>query len=360
MEEVYGPGKDWVRRIDRPFDLFGTSLWYRWYTSPQMKRILHAELPDMLAIEVHPGIVRQYISEKQIQRVREKVKSILIKNPGFYVKLFRKGLLLNEKADKILKIGPSYFKSLGKAVDFHIDVALHCTVIPGWVRNRLGDLDIDNKELWELTGKLRKVTYYPELIEKIIIPIAKKQLSDSGVKNSAKAIHLLTLSELTNKRVDIIEDRLDTCKKNNRFVYQVIDGAESVHFLDDIEPIIMQLERMPQSEKIELKGSVACEGKAKGIARVILKNDPKGVLFNKGDILVTINSSPSLIQFIQKSSAIVTDEGGTGCHAAVISRELNIPCVMATKTATTAIKDGDMIEVDAKKGIVRILERKKK
>ena len=105
---------------------------------------------------------------------------------------------------------------------------------------------------------------------------------------------------------------------------------------------------------------MACEGKAKGTARVILKNDAKGVLFNKGDILVTINSSPSLMKFIQKSSAIVTDEGGTGCHAAIISRELNIPCVMATKVATTVIKDGDLIEVDANTGIVRILERKKK
>jgi len=58
---------------------------------------------------------------------------------------------------------------------------------------------------------------------------------------------------------------------------------------------------------------------------------------------------------IQKCSAIVTDEGGIMCHAAIVARELKKPCIIGTKVATKVIKDGDMLEVDADKGIVRIL-----
>ena len=59
------------------------------------------------------------------------------------------------------------------------------------------------------------------------------------------------------------------------------------------------------------------------------------------------------------ASAIVTDEGGLTSHAAVISRELKIPCVIGTKHATDVFEDGDLIEVDANKGIVKLIKIKK-
>ncbi len=61
---------------------------------------------------------------------------------------------------------------------------------------------------------------------------------------------------------------------------------------------------------------------------------------------------------IRNAAAIVTDEGGIICHAAIVSRELNLPCVIGTKTATKVIKNGDVIEVDATKGCV-IINRSK-
>jgi len=60
---------------------------------------------------------------------------------------------------------------------------------------------------------------------------------------------------------------------------------------------------------------------------------------------------------MMKCSAMVTDEGGISCHAAIVSRELKKPCVMSTKLATSVIKDGDRIEVDADKGTVKVLKR---
>ncbi|TSC53383.1 MAG: pyruvate, water dikinase, partial [Parcubacteria group bacterium LiPW_39] len=57
--------------------------------------------------------------------------------------------------------------------------------------------------------------------------------------------------------------------------------------------------------------------------------------------------------------AIITDQGGILCHAAIISREMEIPCIINTKIATKVLKDGDLVEVDAEKGIVKKINRTK-
>ena len=103
-----------------------------------------------------------------------------------------------------------------------------------------------------------------------------------------------------------------------------------------------------------LTGQVASPGKAQGKVRVI-----RGVLeFGKmkdGAILVTSMTTPDFVPIMQRSKAIITDEGGITCHAAIVSRELKIPCIIGTRIATQVLRDGDKVEVDANKGIVRKL-----
>ena len=77
----------------------------------------------------------------------------------------------------------------------------------------------------------------------------------------------------------------------------------------------------------------------------------------KGSVLVSPMTTPEMVVAMQKASAIVTDEGGITSHAAIVARELGIPCVVGTKVATQVLKDGDLVEVDADKGEVRILGR---
>ncbi len=76
----------------------------------------------------------------------------------------------------------------------------------------------------------------------------------------------------------------------------------------------------------------------------------------EGEILVTTMTQPNLLAAMRKAAAIVTDQGGMTSHAAVISRELGIPCVVGTYKATRIFKTGDVLEVDANKGIVRLLK----
>ena len=68
---------------------------------------------------------------------------------------------------------------------------------------------------------------------------------------------------------------------------------------------------------------------------------------------------PTTLVVCQKASAIITDEGGIVSHAAIIARELKIPCIVGTKIATKILKDGDLVEVDADQGVVTILEKAK-
>ena len=66
---------------------------------------------------------------------------------------------------------------------------------------------------------------------------------------------------------------------------------------------------------------------------------------------------PEFLPIMKKAGAIVTDEGGVTCHAAIVSRELKIPCIIGTQVATSQLKDGDFIEVNADKGYVRKLKK---
>lgn len=115
-----------------------------------------------------------------------------------------------------------------------------------------------------------------------------------------------------------------------------------------------KIPKIPKKIK-KISGIVASKGKASGRVRVIL--DPSKIKnFNKGEILVTKMTSPKFVIIIRKTAAIVTDGGGVLCHAAIISREMEIPCIVGTQIATKVLKDGDLIEVDAEKGVVRKLK----
>jgi len=113
-----------------------------------------------------------------------------------------------------------------------------------------------------------------------------------------------------------------------------------------------------------LQGYGASPGVATGVVKIIRElNEIEKI--QKGDILVTKMTSPDYVPAMEKSSAIITDEGGITCHAAIISRELGLPCIIATKTATQILKDGMKITVDAThgkvyEGEIKIKEEKEK
>ncbi len=100
-----------------------------------------------------------------------------------------------------------------------------------------------------------------------------------------------------------------------------------------------------------LTGVTASNGKVEGTARVVT-SEADFEAFQEGEILVVKITDPTMVMIMNKSAAIVCDIGGIGSHPAIISRELGIPCIVNTKTATQTIKTGDKLLVDADEVVV--------
>lgn len=145
-------------------------------------------------------------------------------------------------------------------------------------------------------------------------------------------------------------------RKKEGFVgYFNSDGCEFEY--GDIESIKNDLYTIMDggSSKGEIKGSIGCRGFAKASVSVI-SNLSDFSKFKAGNVLVTSMTRPEFVPLMKKASAVITDEGGITCHAAIVSRELNIPCIIGTKNATRILKDGDLVEVDADKGTITIIK----
>lgn len=144
-------------------------------------------------------------------------------------------------------------------------------------------------------------------------------------------------------------------RKNSYLIYFKNNKIEILpHHL--IDSIIKKIE--PREHKVNfLKGLIARRGRAKGRVKIILSGNDLHKI-KQGDIFVTTMTKPNFVPVIKKCAAIVTDEGSILCHAAIVSREFKIPCIIGTKIATKVLKDGDLVGVDADKGIVKILKKK--
>ncbi|HDJ66407.1 MAG TPA: phosphoenolpyruvate synthase [Nitrososphaeria archaeon] len=104
--------------------------------------------------------------------------------------------------------------------------------------------------------------------------------------------------------------------------------------------------------KMVVKGLPASPGIYAGKAKVVFSPEEAAKKIQKGDILVTKMTNPDWVPYMRVAGAIVTDEGGMTCHAAIVSRELGIPCIVGAKSATKNIADGQTYTVDAKAGVV--------
>ncbi|WP_337860766.1 phosphoenolpyruvate synthase [Ferroplasma sp.] len=117
----------------------------------------------------------------------------------------------------------------------------------------------------------------------------------------------------------------------------------------------MEQQNVMDENNVILKGLPASPGKVSGTARILYSVDEMEQ-FKDGDILITKMTAPDWVPVMGKARAIITDEGGLTCHAAIVSRELGVPCIVGTssfgKKATETIKNGEIITVDAKNGLV--------
>lgn len=143
-------------------------------------------------------------------------------------------------------------------------------------------------------------------------------------------------------------------QRKNICVCVQVDGGYEIKTGQEAEALLQYFSAVDKTDQI--KGITASLGCVRGRVKVLLKvHDLINV--KPGDILVSSMTRPEMTPAMKKAAAVITDEGGLTSHAAIISRELKIPCIIGTKVATRILKDGDLVEVDANKGVVNILKR---
>lgn len=190
--------------------------------------------------------------------------------------------------------------------------------------------DVMNKSAFLFIPKLKELARSRGLTHEQLLHCTKEEL-----------LKKIPAKEEINKRIRnhaiIIEDRKIYCLSGE-------EGKKIEKFLS------MKIKKVD-----EFKGAIASPGKMVGKVKKIFGSSDF-YKFETGDILVTSMTTPEMVPVMRKAAAFVTDEGGVTCHAAIISREMKKPCVIGTKIATKVLKDGDLVEVDADKGIVRKLK----
>ena len=172
-------------------------------------------------------------------------------------------------------------------------------------------------------------------------------------------ISYLNLKYLFTHELEILKSdlakalSLSTKRINHPFIVKVHNDRVEILSNSERDEILSEIEAQQNAIKM-IKGVVASRGNNliyRGVAKV-LASSKEVAKINEGDILVTSMTTPDYIIAMQKAVGFITDEGGVTCHAAIVAREMNKPCIIGTKIATKKIKDGDLVEMDMKNGEV--------
>lgn len=187
--------------------------------------------------------------------------------------------------------------------------------------------------------------------EDFMIAMAK-QISQKTGYSSSLILCLLPDEMIRYFRKHVLPAKSVLLARNTVFgVY--FDRRRSMMFEADevkkVENVMLAVGR-----QMLLRGTSAYPGKVRGKVRII-KNPGRERIFRRGEILVTGMTRPDFLPLMHKAAAFVTDTGGILSHAAISAREMEKPCVIGTRVATKVLKNGDRVEVDAIKGIVRKL-----
>ena len=167
----------------------------------------------------------------------------------------------------------------------------------------------------------------------------KKVLEDSDIEQ------LVTLGRRIQKHYGAPMDTEWGVENGKVYMLQ----ARPITTLDDIPEDTQSLD--DEERVIITRGLGASPGLVSGTVKVIKELDELDKILD-GDILVTTMTTPDMVPAMKRTNGIVTDEGGVTCHAAIISRELGIPCVSGTGEATSVLKENTKVTIDGKKGIV--------
>ncbi len=206
-------------------------------------------------------------------------------------------------------------------------------------------MDIANKELHTQPWKIVKGTHGDRHVKVPPKEQSIQKLSDDEI------LALAAIAKKLESHYGSAQDTEWAIEGKNVYMVQ----SRPVTTLKDVEQAKSAAPQSPGAkvspDLMILKGAPASIGSASGPVKIIHKPSEIDKV-EEGDVLVTEMTTPDFVPAMRRAAAIVTDTGGRTCHAAIVSRELGIPCVVGTGTATSKLKTGQIITVDGAAGIV--------
>ncbi len=247
-----------------------------------------------------------------------------------------KKIIEKEKKEKLKEEVNSFFKRINK------------------IKELKRKLPAQLAKKWSLIQDM--MFYYNErkkdVLNKVNIFIRKvfeKRFGNISI-NELRKIYQLSPDEL----VEILSGKqinVEEIEKVQKFrTYVLLNGEIFIYLGKELYRLAF-----PEEDVNELKGTPASKGKVIGEVQIVLNLSqiPK---FKEGKILVAPFTNVNYLPIMKKSKAILTEVGGLTSHAAIVSRELKIPCIVGIKGLIKRLKDGDVVEVDATRGVVRIIK----
>ncbi len=173
-----------------------------------------------------------------------------------------------------------------------------------------------------------------------------EELRNKRVLSEAELVELTEMGKRIQKHYGAPQDTEWAFYDNTLFMLQ----SRPITTLDESSSNEKE-ESDIENREVIVRGLGASPGMAAGTVKIIKKIDELDKIKN-GDIMVTTMTTPDMVPAMKRSNGIITDEGGITCHAAIISRELGIPCVVGTGNATEILKENNKVTIDGKKGLV--------
>ncbi|MFA7209101.1 MAG: PEP-utilizing enzyme [Parcubacteria group bacterium] len=346
-------------KVSAPYFL-GLELFSEFYRSMDLLAVFDGETLDRYISKQKLGLAlseggRFYKSKPDIGRFRKNFEEYMERSEIFFKNTLEIETqnIKQEDVKKFLELVAQFYFFYSKTEFFYADGAQNN------IEKNFGDFGDFRLRAKGFINRMsfEKSSYFHRLIAKL----SKKFTVPSN------DLQLYSIEEvlLLFKGEKVVQKQLGD--RRTAYVAIFLDNKMRILFGEDAKKIIRNME--DKTGENTIVGHIANKGRVRGTAKV-LKSDILDVDENErieiigsmasGQILIVETTGPELMMACKKAAAIVTNQGGMLSHAAIVSREFNIPCIVGTKNATQVLHDGDLIEVDAYAGIVKVLKRVEK
>ena len=345
---------EWIKFTERECDLFTTYCIMVGYLRNYKKNI-GKNLKNFLMAHKN-GLVHSWRLKSEYDKFLNELKAKKIES---LEKILDKLNIQNEKLKKFLnykKLDNLSDKQLLKIfIDF---VDIYQNYFPLFTLPKYFGLVLDENNLSRTTKnklkKMRGIADY-EKIQKYFLPLFFREVEKRKNIKSELLFYALPreiIGLLKNNKA--IKDSLLKDRKK-LVLFLTTNGGKTKILTGKKARQILKANIKEEKIKTDLvKGKVANKGLVRGRARMILRESDLNNLKNK--IVVAPMTSIKFTPYLKNVLGIITNEGGIACHAAIISRELNVPCLVGTKNATKILRNGDLVELDANNGIAKIIK----